>query len=81
MIRFVSKLKTMYSIYLVFKNLPFRQRTSILRMLYWITHSEEIPKSEFNKLLDDKWFIKCSISGGYRWSEEGNSISILFEEL
>lgn len=80
MIKFFKKIRRAYFIYLVISRLSDMQRTSLYRMLYWKTHYQGIPKTEYHTLIDDNWLVKINGSG-YTWSDEAIRISGLFNDL
>lgn len=48
-------------------------------MLYWKTHYQEIPKTEYHKLIGGGWLVPHDFGSGYTWSDEANRISNLIE--
>jgi len=80
MIKFIKKIRRAYSIYLAMSNLSDMQRTSLYRMLYWKTHYQGIPKTEYHTLIGGGWIVIVD-DGNYTWSDEANRISGLFDNV
>ena len=81
MIKFIKKIRRTYAIYLVISRLSDMQRTSLYRMLYWKTHYQEIPKTEFHTLIGGGWLVRTNETEGYTWSDEAIRITGLFNGL
>ncbi len=79
LLKLIRKIRKGLEIYRVFSKLSDTQRTSVLRMLYWKTHYQEIPSDEYHKLIGGGWLVPHDFGSGYTWSDDANRISNLIE--